>query len=120
MRPRVEERAGFPCFRVYRGRPIALVVVAHRAAQPKVRLLRRAPFGAWDEMFYLQAAQHKMLGAQAVAAQFVTTEKLFNTFTSRLPGSQERVPFFEVLIRTVTLAGVAQEPEIIAYRLREN
>jgi len=59
-------------------------------------------------------------GAQAVAAQFVTTKKLLSTFTSRLPRSQERVPFFEVLIRTVILAGVAQEPEIIAYRLREN
>lgn len=58
-------------------------------------------------------------GAQGIAAEFLTTENLLRPFINRLPQSQKRIPFFEVLIRTVTLAGVAQEPEVIAYRVLE-
>ena len=58
-------------------------------------------------------------GAQAMAAEFLTTEQLLSPFINRLPRSQKSIPFFEVLIRTVTLAGVAQEPEVIAYRVLE-
>ena len=58
-------------------------------------------------------------GAQAMGAEFLTTEKLLSPIINRLPGSQKRIPFFEVLMRTVTLDGVAQEPEVIAYRVRE-
>jgi hypothetical protein len=58
-------------------------------------------------------------GAQGIAAEFLTTENLLSPFMNRLSRSQNRIPFFEVLIRTVTLAGVAQEPEVIAYRVRE-
>ena len=59
-------------------------------------------------------------GAQAMAAEFLTTEQLLSPFINRLPRAQKSIPFFEVLIRTVTLAGVAQEPEVIAYRVREH
>jgi hypothetical protein len=43
-------------------------------------------------------------------------------FTSRLAAekrwtSGQRLPHFEILIRTFTLAGAAQEPEIIASRV---
>jgi len=58
-------------------------------------------------------------GAQGMAAEFLTTEHLLSPFIDRLPRTQNRVPFFEVLLRTVTLAGVAQEPEVIAYRVRD-
>ena len=58
-------------------------------------------------------------GAQEVAAEFATNEKLFSSFVQMLPQRQERLPYFEVLIRTITLAGVPQEPEVIAMRLRE-
>jgi hypothetical protein len=56
-------------------------------------------------------------GAQDVAAEFVTNENLFNALTSRIRQGDERLPHFEVLIRTITLAGVAQEPEVVAYRI---
>jgi hypothetical protein len=58
-------------------------------------------------------------GAQGMAAEFLTTENLLSPFINKLPRSEKGIPFFEVLIRTVTLAGVAQEPEVIAYRVRE-
>ena len=61
-------------------------------------------------------------GAQESAAEFVTNEKLFSDFTSRLAAekrwtSGQPLPHFEILIRTFTLAGAAQEPEIIASRV---
>jgi hypothetical protein len=56
-------------------------------------------------------------GAQEIAAEFVTNEKLFNALAERLRQGNERLPYFEVLIRTITLAGIAQEPEVIAYRI---
>jgi hypothetical protein len=58
-------------------------------------------------------------GAQEVAAEFVTNENLFNELTNAIRQTDERLPYFEVLIRTVTLAGVAQEPEVLAYRVLE-
>jgi hypothetical protein len=58
-------------------------------------------------------------GAQGMAAEFLTTENLLSPFINKLPRTEKGIPFFEVLIRTVTLAGVAQEPEVIAYRVRE-
>ncbi len=59
-------------------------------------------------------------GAQDIAAEFVTNENLFNSFTNMIRAGKERLPYFEVLIRTTTLAGVAQEPEVIAYRILES
>ena len=56
-------------------------------------------------------------GAQEVAAEFLTNENLLNSFAETLPRNNDRLPYFEILIRTVTLAGVAQEPEVIAYRV---
>lgn len=56
-------------------------------------------------------------GAQEIAAEFVTNETLFNDLTNRIRKGDERLPYFEVLLRTITLAGVAQEPEVIAYRI---
>ena len=47
----------------------------------------------------------------------MTNEKLFNALAERLRQKDERLPYFEVLIRTITLAGIAQEPEVIAYRI---
>ena len=58
-------------------------------------------------------------GAQAMAAEFLTSEQLLSPFINRLPQGQKGIPFFEVLLRTVTLDGVAQEPEVVAYRVRE-
>jgi hypothetical protein len=58
-------------------------------------------------------------GAQEIAAEFVTNEKLLNAFANRILKGRNRLPHFEILIRTITLAGVAQEPEIIAYRVLE-
>jgi hypothetical protein len=56
-------------------------------------------------------------GAQEVAAEFVTNENLFTGLANRIRQGEERLPYFEVLIRTITLAGVAQEPEVVAYRI---
>jgi hypothetical protein len=55
-------------------------------------------------------------GAQEIAAEFVTNENLFSAFAPRIRQREMRLGYFEVLIRTVTLAGVAQEPEVVAYR----
>ncbi|HKQ74103.1 MAG TPA: hypothetical protein VJ810_10420 [Blastocatellia bacterium] len=55
-------------------------------------------------------------GAQDVAAEFVTNEKLLNAFINKIRQGQDRLPYFEILIRTITLDGVAQEPEVLAYR----
>ncbi len=55
-------------------------------------------------------------GAQEVAAEFVTNENLFNALSNKIRQGDERLPYFEVLIRTITLAGIAQEPEVVAYR----
>ena len=56
-------------------------------------------------------------GAQEIAAEFVTNEKLLHAFANRISKDVHRLPHFEILIRTITLAGVAQEPEVIAYRV---
>lgn len=63
-------------------------------------------------------------GAQEGAAEFVTNEKLLGGFANKVwteqalkPGS--RLPHFEILIRMITLAGAAQEPEVIASRILE-
>jgi hypothetical protein len=58
-------------------------------------------------------------GAQDIAAEFITNENLFNGFASKVRQGDGRLPYFEVLIRTITLAGVAQEPEVLAYRILE-
>jgi hypothetical protein len=58
-------------------------------------------------------------GAQEIAVDFVTNEKLLNPFANKIWKDGHRLPYFEVLIRTITLAGVAQEPEVIAYRVLE-
>jgi hypothetical protein len=56
-------------------------------------------------------------GSQEVAAEFVTNEKLLNTITDKIRQGGNRLPHFEILIRTITLDGVAQEPEVLAYRI---
>jgi hypothetical protein len=58
-------------------------------------------------------------GAQEIAAEFVTNEKLLNTFASKIWKPGHRLSHFEILIRTITLAGVPQEPEVLAYRVLE-
>jgi hypothetical protein len=58
-------------------------------------------------------------GSQEVATEFVSNEKLLGAFTSKLGKWSGRLPYFEVLLRTITLAGVAQEPEVKAYRILE-
>ena len=58
-------------------------------------------------------------GSQEVAAEFATNEKLLSTITNKLSAGQARLPYFEILIRTVTRDGVAQEPEVLAYRILE-
>ena len=55
-------------------------------------------------------------GSQEIAAEFVTNEKLLSVFTNKIQQGRDRLPYFEVLVRTITLAGLAQEPEIVAYR----
>jgi len=59
-------------------------------------------------------------GSQEIAAEFATNEKLLSTFTSKLRQGNARLPYFEILIRTITLDGVAQEPEVLAYRVIES
>jgi hypothetical protein len=56
-------------------------------------------------------------GSQDIAAEFVTNEKLLNAFANKLRQGGDRLPYFEILIRTITLDGVAQEPEVMAYRI---
>jgi hypothetical protein len=56
-------------------------------------------------------------GSQDIAAEFVTNEKLLNAFADKLRQGDARLPYFEILIRTITLDGVAQEPEVMAYRI---
>jgi hypothetical protein len=56
-------------------------------------------------------------GSQEIAAEFVTTEKLLRGFTDKIRQGTERLPYFELLVRTTTLAGVAQESEVISYRI---
>jgi hypothetical protein len=58
-------------------------------------------------------------GAQEIAAEFATNENLLNAFVNKVWKHGDRLPHFEVLIRTITLAGLPQEPEVIAYRLLE-
>ncbi len=56
-------------------------------------------------------------GSQEMAAEFVTNEKLLKAFTDKIRQGTERLPYFELLVRTTTLAGVAQESEVISYRI---
>src|SRR5262249_39965724 len=56
-------------------------------------------------------------GSQEIAAEFVTNEKLLNPFTDKIRQGTERLPYFELLVRTTTLAGIAQESEMISYRI---
>ena len=56
-------------------------------------------------------------GSQEIAAEFVTNEQLLKGFTDKIRQGTERLPYFELLVRTTTLAGVAQEPEVISYRI---
>jgi hypothetical protein len=56
-------------------------------------------------------------GSQDVAAEFVTNEKLLNAGADKIRQEGGRLPYFEFLIRTTTLAGVAQEPEVMAHRI---
>ncbi len=56
-------------------------------------------------------------GSQEIAAEFATNEKLLSAFTSKVRQGTDRLPYFEILIRTITLDGVAQEPEVLAYRV---
>jgi hypothetical protein len=58
-------------------------------------------------------------GAQEIAVELITNEKLLNPSATRIWKDGQRLPYFEILIRTITLAGVAQEPEVIAYRVLE-
>jgi hypothetical protein len=56
-------------------------------------------------------------GSQEIAAEFATNEKLLKGFTDKIRQGTERLPYFELLVRTTTLAGVAQESEVISYRI---
>jgi len=56
-------------------------------------------------------------GAQEIAAEFVSNEKLLKAFTDKIRQGEDRLPYFELLIRTITLAGVAQESEVVTYRI---
>jgi hypothetical protein len=56
-------------------------------------------------------------GAQELAAEFVTSEGLLKSFTDRIGAGDDRVPYFELLLRTTTLAGIAKESQIVAYRI---
>jgi hypothetical protein len=56
-------------------------------------------------------------GSQEIAAEFATNEKLLKGFTDKIQQGTERLPYFELLVRTTTLAGVAQESEVISYRI---
>jgi hypothetical protein len=56
-------------------------------------------------------------GSQEIAAEFATNEKSLKTFTDKIRQGGDHIPYFELLIRTITLAGVAQESEVLAYRI---
>lgn len=44
-------------------------------------------------------------------------ERVFERESGKIRQGEERLPYFELLIRTITLAGVAQESEVISYRI---
>lgn len=52
-------------------------------------------------------------GAQESALEFLTNEELFKTLVGRLG---QPLPYFEVLLRTITVDGVSREPSVVAYR----
>ena len=56
-------------------------------------------------------------GSQEMAAEFATNEELLKGFTDKIHQGTERLPYFELLVRTTTLAGVAQESEVISHRI---
>jgi hypothetical protein len=55
-------------------------------------------------------------GSQEGAAEFATNEKLLGAFVEKIKEKDGRLPYFDALIRTTTIDGHAQEPEVVAYR----
>jgi hypothetical protein len=118
-------------FQFYSDLPRDMVVCRNRAPQPGEQAeylpveggARRAVYAAVAFVPNLNDGGNVLIisgmasGAQEIAVDFVTNEKLLNPFASRIWKDGHRLPYFEVLIRTITLAGVAQEPEVIAYRI---
>lgn len=52
-------------------------------------------------------------GAQESALEFLTNEALFAGFAAKLG---RPLPYFEVLLRTVTVDGVSREPAVVTFR----
>jgi hypothetical protein len=57
-----------------------------------------------------------MAGSET-SAGFITNEKLSRPFLDRLTAeSQGKLPYFEVLLKTTSVASQASQPEVVAYR----
>lgn len=54
--------------------------------------------------------------SQEGAGDFITTEKLLATLTEKIE-KDGRLPYFDAVLRTVTVDGISQEPSLAAYRV---
>jgi hypothetical protein len=54
--------------------------------------------------------------SQEGAADFATSERLLARLIERI-GQKGRLPYFDALLRTVTIDGASQEPALVAYRV---
>ncbi len=53
---------------------------------------------------------------QEGAGDFVTSDKLFTRLAEKIE-REGRMPYFEVLLRTVAIDGMSQEPTVVSYRV---
>lgn len=54
--------------------------------------------------------------AQEGAADFITSDKLLAPLAEKI-GRDGRIPYFDALLRTVTIDGTAQQPSLVSYRV---
>ena len=55
-------------------------------------------------------------GSQDSAVEFLTNDKMMAQFAAKLGSTGGNLPHFDVLLRTRTINGLGQEPEVIAWR----
>ena len=53
------------------------------------------------------------------ASDFLLDESSLSSFLDQISRGRKNFPYFEVLLQTATIAGNAQQPEIVAYRIVE-
>ncbi|MGB8847308.1 MAG: hypothetical protein WCC73_16625, partial [Terracidiphilus sp.] len=52
--------------------------------------------------------------ATSAAGEFVTSEGAMSNFLKKLPGN--KIPYFEILLKTSRMSGTPLQAEIVAYR----